>query len=74
MVCEVDMSSTARGILYVLGFIAAVYLLFQYVLPLLFSFLGVALTIIIKVVMWLALIVGFVVLVSYIVQYFKNRG
>ncbi|HON79827.1 MAG TPA: hydrophobic protein [Spirochaetota bacterium] len=63
------MDNSWKGVVYILGIIAAVYLLIKYVLPLFIVGLGFVL----KVVMWVALLFLCVVLVGYIFKMIKNQ-
>ena len=63
------MDNSWKGVVYILGIIAAVYLLIKYVLPLFVVGLGFVL----KIVMWVALLFLCVVLVGYIFKMIKNQ-
>jgi len=63
------MDDSYRGILYILGIIAAAYLSIKYILPFLLKALGILLS----AVLWICIAVMAVYLVLYIVRILNER-
>jgi hypothetical protein len=63
------MGNSWKGVFYILGIIAAIYILIKYILPLLIG----TLSIILNIAMWVAIIFFVVILIAYIAKMLKNR-
>ncbi len=63
------MGNSWKGIFYILGIIAAIYILIKYILPLFIQGISILLTI----AMWIAIIFFVVILIAYIAKMLKNR-
>lgn len=66
------MDESARKFFQILGIIFVIILFIKYVLPIIFGILGVALTLLVTVLFWVALAVGILVILSYAIKYFRK--
>lgn len=66
------MEDTARKVLYLLGILAGLYLLFRFVLPFIFKLLGWVIGAAFTIVMWVVIGIAVVIGISYIIQYLKK--
>ncbi len=63
------MDKSWKGVIYILGIIAALYLFIRYVVPFLFTFLGIVL----KAVMWIAVVLIVMILIAYIIKMITKK-
>lgn len=59
------MDNRWKGFFYVLGIIFAIYLLFRYIIPVVFKMLGCVIGITLKIIMWGAVVLIFIILLGY---------
>jgi hypothetical protein len=62
------MNNSWKGVFFILGIIAAVYLVFRYIIPVVFKMLGFVIGVALYVVMWIVIAFFIVVLIGYIVR------
>lgn len=67
------MNTSIQRMFYYLGIIAAVYITFVYLIPLIFKLLGLAFTLLFKVFLFAAVVVVTIMAASFIIQAFKNK-
>lgn len=67
-----QMDDRFKQIIYILGIIAAIYLIIGYVLPFIFTVLGIAFGILFIVFKWALIIVGLILLVGFILKLVKK--
>lgn len=67
------MNDSTKKILLALGIIAAVYLFFRYILPIILKLLGIVIGAAFHIILWVA--IGFVIVVGigYLLKVIKNR-
>ena len=63
------MENSWRGVIYILGIIAAVYLVIRFIIPLIITGLGFLLNLI----MWVAIALLAIILVAYVAKLLRNR-
>ncbi len=63
------MEDSWKGVVYILGLIIVIYIVLNYILPLLLK----GITFILTVVMWAAIIFLVVMLVGYVMKLLKNQ-
>ncbi len=63
------MEDSWKGVVYILGLIIVIYIVLNYVLPLLLK----GITFILTVVMWAAIIFLVIMLVGYVMKLLKNQ-
>jgi hypothetical protein len=62
------MNDSWKVVFYILGVIAAIYLVFRYIIPVIFKMLGFVIGVALYVVMWIVIAFLVVVLIGYIVR------
>ncbi len=67
------MESAVRKSFFYLGIIAALYIIFYYILPLIFKILGIALKVILYVTIWAGIAFLFIMLIAYVVKVVRDR-
>ena len=67
------MNNQWRSIFTILGIIAAIYLIFRYIIPIVFKMLGWVIGAALYIVMWIAIGFFVVILFGYIVRMIKSR-
>ncbi len=68
------MNEHLKTILIYLGLIITIYVSFKYILPVILKFLGVVLSVVFTVAMWLAIIFIVFLIVNYLYTLYKNNG
>jgi len=66
------MNTQYQRFLYYIGIIALVYVLFAYVVPLLLKAIGFAFKALLVIAVWGAIALAVIMIVMYLVRYFKN--
>jgi len=66
------MDDSLKKFFYIFGIIAAIYLLFRYIIPILFKVLGWIVGTLFTILLWVLVAVMIVAAVGYIIQLFKK--
>jgi hypothetical protein len=69
-----EMNESARKFFQMLGIIFAVIILVKFILPLVFSALGIVVGVLLTVLFWAAVVVGTFIILSYILRYFRKSN
>ena len=68
------MESAFKRSFYYLGIVAALYIFFYYIFPLIFKILGIALKVILYVSIWAGIAFVVVLLIAHIVKVLRDRN
>lgn len=66
------MNENTKKILMVIGAIVGIYLFIVYVLPFILNVLGIVIAFTVKLLIWVAIIVGIFVILSFVVKNLKK--
>gem|GEM_PF-4096253 len=68
------MNDKLKTVLVYLGVIATIYISFRFILPVIFKILGIFLSVIFAVIMWLSIAIVAILLINYLYNLYKNNG
>ncbi len=69
----VNMESTLKKSFYYLGIVAALYIFFYYVLPVIFKIIGIAFKVILYVIMLAGIVFIVVMIAAFFIKIFRER-